>query len=61
MRCVRFVVEIVGVEEIGVIGCGEDMEIIIYFEKFLELEFFGNVIDLCLVGVLILKFYVFMV
>ena len=46
-RCVRFAAEIAGVEEIGAIGRGEDMEITTYLEKSLESELSGNVIDLC--------------
>lgn len=58
-RCVRFAAEIAGVEEIGAIGRGEDMEITTYLEKSLESELSGNVIDLCPVGALTSKPYAF--
>lgn len=45
----------------GLFGCGNDIQIGIYFEQNLDFEFFGNVIDFCFVGVFILKFYVFCV
>ena len=32
-RCVRFMTEVAGVEELGAIGRGEDMEITTYLEK----------------------------
>lgn len=43
------------------LGRGSGEEIGIYVEKFMISEFFGNVIDICFVGVLILKFFVFKV
>lgn len=61
MRCICFFNDIVGVFEMGLIGCGNDIQIGIYFEQNLDLEMLGNVIDLCFVGVLILKLYVFWV
>jgi NADH-quinone oxidoreductase subunit G len=51
-RCVRFSTEVGGVEELGAIGRGEDMEITTYLERAMTSELQGNVIDLCPVGAL---------
>ena len=51
-RCVRFMTEIAGVEELGAIGRGEDMEITTYLEKGMMSEMSANVVDLCPVGAL---------
>jgi NADH-quinone oxidoreductase subunit G len=51
-RCVRFMTEVAGVEELGAIGRGEDMEITTYLEKGLHSEMSANVADLCPVGAL---------
>ena len=58
-RCVRFATEVAGVPEIGAIGRGENMEITTYLEKSMESELSANVIDLCPVGALTSKPYVF--
>jgi len=58
-RCVRFATEVGGVEELGAIGRGEDMQITTYLEKSMESEMSGNVVDLCPVGALTSKPYVF--
>ena len=58
-RCVRFATEIAGVPELGAIGRGEDMQITTYLEKSMESEMSGNVVDLCPVGALTSKPYVF--
>ncbi len=58
-RCVRFSTEVAGVEEIGAIGRGEDMEITTYLEQAVNSELSGNVIDLCPVGALTSKPYAF--
>jgi len=58
-RCVRFATEVAGVTEIGAIGRGENMEITTYLEKAMESELSANVIDLCPVGALTSKPYVF--
>jgi len=58
-RCIRFATEIAGVTELGAIGRGEDMEITTYLEKSMESEMSGNVVDLCPVGALTSKPYVF--
>jgi len=51
-RCVRFMTEVAGVEELGAIGRGEDMEITTYLERGLASELSANVNDLCPVGAL---------
>jgi len=58
-RCIRFATEVAGVPELGAIGRGEDMEITTYLEKSMESEMSGNVVDLCPVGALTSKPYVF--
>ena len=58
-RCVRFATEVAGVPEIGAIGRGEDMQITTYLEQSVQSELSGNVIDLCPVGALTSKPYVF--
>jgi NADH-quinone oxidoreductase subunit G len=58
-RCVRFAAEVGGVEELGAIGRGEDMEITTYLERAMTSELQGNVIDLCPVGALTSKPYEF--
>ena len=58
-RCVRFMTEIAGVEELGAIGRGEDMEITTYLEQGMLSNLSGNVVDLCPVGALTSKPYAF--
>jgi len=58
-RCVRFATEVAGVTEIGAIGRGEDMEITTYLEQSMQSELSANVVDLCPVGALTSKPYVF--
>ena len=58
-RCIRFATEIAGVPELGAIGRGEDMQITTYLEKAMDSELSANVIDLCPVGALTSKPYVF--
>ena len=58
-RCVRFATEVAGVPELGAIGRGEDMQITTYLEQSVKSELSGNVIDLCPVGALTSKPYVF--
>lgn len=58
-RCVRFAEQVAGVEEIGAIGRGENMQITTYLEKTLSSELSGNVADLCPVGALLQKPYSF--
>ncbi len=54
-RCVRFGEEIAGVTEIGGTGRGDHMEIGTYVQKSLSSELSGNIIDLCPVGALLSK------
>ena len=58
-RCVRFMEQVAGVEEIGAVGRGEDMEITSYLEHALSSELSGNIVDLCPVGALVSKPYSF--
>ncbi len=58
-RCIRFATEVAGVPELGAIGRGEDMQITTYLEHSVQSELSGNVIDLCPVGALTSKPYVF--
>jgi len=58
-RCVRFMTEVAGVEELGAIGRGEDMEITTYLEHGMRSNLSGNVVDLCPVGALTSKPYAF--
>ena len=58
-RCVRYVTEIAGVPEIGMISRGEDAEITTYLEKAINSEMTGNVVDLCPVGALTHKPWAF--
>jgi NADH-quinone oxidoreductase subunit G len=58
-RCIRFATEVAGVEELGAIGRGEDMEITTYLEQALASELSANVVDLCPVGALTSKPYAF--
>ncbi len=51
-RCVRFGEEVAGVDEIGAIYRGEDMQITTYLEKAFKSELSGNTVDLCPVGAL---------
>ncbi len=58
-RCVRFATEVAGVSELGAIGRGEDMQVTTYLEQSMQSELSANVIDLCPVGALTSKPYVF--
>ena len=58
-RCIRFATEVAGVPELGAIGRGEDMQITTYLEKSMDSEMSANVVDLCPVGALTSKPYVF--
>jgi len=51
-RCVRFITEVAGVPDIGMISRGEGAEITTYLEKNIDSELSGNVNDLCPVGAL---------
>src|SRR2546422_5957549 len=58
-RCIRFTEEIAGVQELGMIGRGEQMKVRSYLESTVNHELAGNVIDLCPVGALVSKPYRF--
>ena len=51
-RCVRFGLDVAGIQEMGATGRGEYMEIGTYIERSVDHELSGNIIDLCPVGAL---------
>lgn len=59
-RCVRFMNEIAGVDDLGTYGRGNDMQIGTYLANtLLKTELSGNIVDLCPVGALTAKPYAF--
>jgi NADH-quinone oxidoreductase subunit G len=54
-RCVRFLKEVGGMQELGLIGRGEHAEITAFVDKSVNSELSGNIIDLCPVGALTSK------
>ncbi|MEZ5846669.1 MAG: NADH-quinone oxidoreductase subunit NuoG [Geminicoccaceae bacterium] len=56
-RCIRFINDIAGVEELGACHRGEHVEITTWVERALSSELSGNIIDLCPVGALNSKPY----
>ena len=58
-RCIRFTEQIGGVQELGMVGRGENMKVRRYIESTVNHELSGNVIDLCPVGALVSKPYRF--
>src|SRR5688572_28336364 len=58
-RCIRFSEEVAGVDEIGALYRGEDMQITTYLEQAAKHELSANVNDLCPVGALTHKPYAF--
>ncbi|MFZ1426546.1 MAG: NADH-quinone oxidoreductase subunit NuoG [Geminicoccaceae bacterium] len=56
-RCIRFIGEVAGVEELGAVHRGEHMEITTWVEKALTSELSANIIDVCPVGALNSKPY----
>ena len=58
-RCIRFMEQVAGVEDLGAIGRGENMEVTSYLEHALGSELSGNVVDLCPVGALVSRPYRF--
>lgn len=56
-RCVRFLSEVAGTNELGTIGRGNHMEINTALGKKITSELSGNIIDLCPVGALTSKPY----
>ncbi len=51
-RCVRYMTEVAGVEELGLISRGEDAEITTYLDHGILSEMSANAVDLCPVGAL---------
>jgi len=51
-RCVRFTKDIAGIQELGTLGRGENVEIGTFIEQAVNHELSGNIIDLCPVGAL---------
>jgi NADH-quinone oxidoreductase subunit G len=58
-RCVRFLDEIAGVPELGMVNRGENSEITNFIERALTSELSANIVDLCPVGALTSKPYEF--
>ena len=58
-RCIRFLDEIAGVQELAAVGRGENMEITNVLEASLSSELSGNLADVCPVGALTHKPYAF--
>ena len=58
-RCIRFLIEICGVETFGALGRGDLMEIGSFINKHIKTELSGNLVDLCPVGALTSKPYAF--
>ncbi len=54
-RCVRFLKEVGGMMELGMVGRGEHAEITAYVDQSVNSELSGNIIDLCPVGALTSK------
>ena len=51
-RCVRFTEEIAGIQELGLMGRGEQEAVRSFLERTVDHELSGNIIDLCPVGAL---------
>jgi len=51
-RCIRFTDEIAGIQELGMMGRGEDEAVRTFIERTVDHELSGNIIDLCPVGAL---------
>ena len=58
-RCIRFLTDVAGSEEMGATGRGEYMEVGTFIENNITSELSGNIIDLCPVGALTSKPYAF--
>ncbi len=56
-RCIRYLDEVAGVEELGMVHRGEHEEISTWIERALGSELQGNIIDICPVGALNSKPY----
>src|SRR5450755_3570737 len=51
-RCIRFTQEIAGIQELGMVGRGENSSVRAFVERTVDHELSGNIIDLCPVGAL---------
>src|ERR1700748_2085342 len=51
-RCIRFTQEIAGMQELGMVGRGENSSVRAFVEHTVDHELSGNIIDLCPVGAL---------
>jgi NADH-quinone oxidoreductase subunit G len=58
-RCIRFMTDIAGCDDLGGTGRGENMEVGTFIESNINNELSGNIIDLCPVGALTSKPYEF--
>jgi len=58
-RCIRFLTEVTDNYDVGMLGRGNNSEISTYLYKSLIHELSGNIIDLCPVGALTSKPYIF--
>ncbi len=58
-RCVRFVTEVAGAPQLGMVSRGEGAEITTYLDSAITSELSANVIDLCPVGALTSRPYAF--
>jgi len=56
-RCVRFLKEVGGMQELGLVNRGEHAEITAYVDQSVNSELSGNIIDLCPVGALTSKLF----
>lgn len=51
-RCIRFLEEVAGTKELGIVGRGENSDISNFFQKPINSELSGNLVDVCPVGAL---------
>ncbi len=58
-RCIRFGKEIAGVQDLGLINRGDDVEVRTYVDETVKSNLSGNLIDICPVGALNSKPYAF--
>lgn len=58
-RCVRFSQDITNIDNLGIVGRGNKMEISFYLSNIFKSEYSGNLIDLCPVGALTSKPFAF--
>ena len=58
-RCIRFLTDIAGVTNFGLLGRGSKVEVGTYLNKYINTEIIGNIVDLCPVGALTSKPYSF--